>query len=136
MFGIDLYFARPGLALQQNMDWLAFVHGAGSVRIALDLALIGMFAGIYVVPLFAFIQQRTPSDRLSRVIAGNNIINALLICTGAGFGLGMDALGLGVPQTFLLAAVFGVLFVGFIFVRVPEFVARFAGWARLDRRRS
>jgi Major Facilitator Superfamily. len=136
VFGIDLYFARPGLALQQNMDWLAFVHGAGSVRIALDLALIGMFAGIYVVPLFAFIQQRTPSDRLSRVIAGNNIINALLICTGAGFGLGMDALGLGVPQTFLLAAVFGVLFVGFIFVRVPEFVARFAGWARLDRRRS
>jgi hypothetical protein len=55
---------------------------------------------------------------------------------GAGFGLGMDALGLGVPQTFLLAAVLGVLFVGFIFVRVPEFVARFAAWARFDRRRT
>ena len=136
VFGIDLYFARPGLAVQPGMDWLRFVHGAGSLRIALDLALIGMFAGVYVVPLFAFIQRRTPADRLSRVIAGNNIINAVLICMGAGFGLGMDALGLGVPQTFLLAAVLGVLFVGFIFVRVPEFVARFAVWARFDRRRT
>jgi len=134
VFGIDLYFARPGLAVQPGVDWLGFVHGAGSLRIALDLALIGMFAGVYVVPLFAFIQRRTPADRLSRVIAGNNIINAVLICLGAGFGLGMDALRLGVPQTFLLAAVLGVLFVGFIFVRVPEFVARFAVWARFDRR--
>jgi len=136
VFGIDLYFARPGLAVQPGVDWLGFVHGAGSLRIALDLALIGMFAGVYVVPLFAFIQRRTPADRLSRVIAGNNIINAVLICLGAGFGLGMDALRLGVPQTFLLAAVLGVLFVGFIFVRVPEFVARFAVWARFDRRRT
>jgi MFS family permease len=136
VFGIDLYFARPGLAMQPGVDWLGFVHGAGSLRIALDLALIGMFAGVYVVPLFAFIQRRTPADRLSRVIAGNNIINAVLICMGAGFGLGMDALGLGVPQSFLLAAVLGVLFVGFIFVRVPEFVARFAVWARFDRRRT
>jgi MFS family permease len=136
VFGIDLYFARPGLALQQGLGWLAFLHGAGSLRIALDLALIGMFAGIYVVPLFAFIQQRTPSDRLSRVIAGNNIINAVLICMGAGFGLGLDALGLGVPQVFLLAAIVGVLVVGFVFVRVPEFVTRFAIWARFDRRGS
>lgn len=134
VFGVDVYFARPGLAAQQGLDWLAFLHTSGSWRIALDLTLIGMFAGIYVVPLFAFIQQRTPSDHLSRVIAGNNIINALLICMGAGFGLGMDALGLGVPLTFLLAALLGALFVGFIFVRVPEFISRFAIWSRLDRR--
>ena len=133
VFGIDLYFARPGLALQQGLDWLAFLRGAGSVRIALDLALIGMFAGVFVVPLFAFIQQRTPSDRLSRVIAGNNIINALLICLAAGFGLSLDRLGFGVPQIFLSAALLGVLFVGVIFVRVPEFVSRFGVWARLNR---
>lgn len=134
IFGIDVYFARPGLALQQGVDWLGFLHTAGSLRIALDLTLIGTFAGVFVVPLFAFIQQRTPADRLSRVIAGNNVINALLICTGAAFGLGLDALGFGVPQIFLSAALLGVLYVGLIFVRVPEFVTRFAIWARLDRR--
>ena len=133
VFGVDLYFARPGLALQQGLDWLAFMHSVGSWRIALDLGLIGMFAGAYVVPLFAFIQQRTPPDRLSRVIAGNNIINALLICLAAGFGLGLDALGFGVPQIFLAAAVLGVLFVGMIFIRVPAFVSRFVVWARLGR---
>ncbi len=136
VFGVDLYFARPGLALQQGLDWWTFMRSSGSTRIALDLALIGMFAGVYVVPLFAFIQQRTPPDRLSRVIAGNNIVNALLICLAAGFGLGLDTLGFGVPQIFLAAAVLGVLFVGVIFLRVPAFVSRFVAWARFTRDRS
>src|ERR1700727_247694 len=95
-FGIDLFLARPGAAAVRGLDWMAFLHGVGSWRIVLDLILIGVFAGFYVVPLFAFVQARTPRDRLSRVIAGNNIINAVLICCAAGFGLGLGALGLGV----------------------------------------
>jgi hypothetical protein len=133
VFGIDLCFAQPGLALQQGLDWVAFLHAPGSWRIALDLTCIGAFAGIYVVPLFAFIQTRTPADRLSRVIAGNNILNALLICMAAGFGLGLDAMGIGVPQIFLAAAVLGALFTGYIFTRVPEFVSRFVIWSRVGR---
>src|SRR5690242_6307162 len=56
LFGVDLYFARHGAALAQGLDWLAFLRGAGSWRVALDLTLIGVFAGFYVVPLFAFVQ--------------------------------------------------------------------------------
>jgi MFS family permease len=78
-FGIDLFFARSGAAAVRGLDWMTFLHTAGSWRIVFDLTLIGMFAGFYVVPLFAFVQSRTPRDRVSRVIAGNNIINALLI---------------------------------------------------------
>jgi 1-acyl-sn-glycerol-3-phosphate acyltransferase len=108
-FAVDLFLARPGLASDHGLGWLAFLQSGGSWRIALDLTLIGVFAGFYVVPLFAFIQNRTPRDRLSRVIAGNNILNALLICCAAGFGLGLGALGLGVPQVFLATAVLNVL---------------------------
>ena len=35
-----------------------------------DLTAIGLFAGFYVVPLFALMQSRTPRHELSRVIAG------------------------------------------------------------------
>src|SRR6185437_2508397 len=99
-FGIDLYFARHGMAAVRGLDWLAFLHGAGSWRIVLDLTGIGVFAGFYVVPLFAFVQSRTPRERLSRVIAGNNILNALLIVMAAVFGLVLGRLGMNAATIF------------------------------------
>jgi 1-acyl-sn-glycerol-3-phosphate acyltransferase len=131
-FGIDLFLARPGAALTHGLNWLAFLQAAGSWRVALDLTLIGMFAGFYVVPLFAFIQSRTPREQLSRVIAGNNIVNALLICCAAGFGLGLGALGLGAPQIFLATAVLNALVALYIFTLVPEFVMRFITWVLVN----
>jgi len=132
VFGIDLYLARHGLAATRGLDWLAFLHGAGSWRIVLDLTAIGVFAGFYVVPLFAFVQSRTPCERLSRVIAGNNIINALLIVLAAVFGLVLGRLGMDAATIFLLAALFNVLVAVYIFTLVPEFLMRFITWVLVN----
>ncbi|WP_158881315.1 MFS transporter [Rhodanobacter sp. L36] len=132
IFGIDLFFARPNAALTHGLNWMEFLHSSGNWRIALDLALIGMFAGFYVVPLFAFIQSRTPRDRLSRVIAGNNIVNAIFICAAAGFGLGLGSMGLGIPQIFLVTAVLNALVAVYIFTLVPEFLMRFITWVLVN----
>jgi 1-acyl-sn-glycerol-3-phosphate acyltransferase len=129
VFGVDLYFARHGISPVQNLSWRMFMHGAGNWRVMLDLALIGMFSGFYVVPLFAFVQARTPREQLSRVIAGNNIINALLICIASGFGLGLSMLGLEAPQIFLAAALLNVAVAVYIFTLVPEFIMHFITWA-------
>ena len=131
-FGIDLFFARPGMALAHGLNWLEFLRATGSWRIVMDLTLIGVFAGFYVVPLFAFVQSRTPRDRLSRVIAGNNIINALFIVCAAGFGLGMEALGIGIPRIFLAIAGLNALVALYIFTLVPEFVMRFITWVLVN----
>ncbi len=131
-FGVDLYLARHGLAATRGLDWLAFLHGVGSWRVVLDLAAIGVFAGFYVVPLFAFVQSRTPRERLSRVVAGNNIINALLIVLAAGFGLGLGALGLDPAQIFLAVALLNVLVAAYIFTLVPEFLMRFITWVLVN----
>jgi 1-acyl-sn-glycerol-3-phosphate acyltransferase len=128
VFGIDLFFARSGVATMTGLDWLGFLHAAGSWRIAFDLTMIGVFAGFYVVPLFAFVQSRARRDQLSRVIAGNNILNALLICIASGFGLGLSALGLGVPAIFLAVAIINIFVATYIFTLVPEFVMRFITW--------
>ena len=127
-FGIDLYLARHGAAAVQGQDWLAFLRAPGNWRVALDLTLIGLFAGLYVVPLFAFVQARAPREKLSRIIAGNNILNALLIVLAAGFGLGLGALGLDAPRIFLAAALLNVLVAAYIFTLVPEFILRFVCW--------
>ncbi|WP_430391863.1 MFS transporter [Dyella sp. 20L07] len=132
VFGVDLYFAHPGLATVHGLDWLAFLHSAGSWRVVLDLTLIGVFSGFYVVPLFAFVQARTPRDRLSRVIAGNNILNALLICLAAGFGLALGMFGFTAVQIFLAAAVLNVVVAVYIFTIVPEFLMRFITWVLVN----
>lgn len=132
VFGVDLYFARHGMASVRGLDWLTFLHGAGSWRIALDLTLIGVFAGFYVVPLFAFVQARAPREKLSRIIAGNNIVNALLIVLAAGFGLGLGALGLNASQIFLAAALLNIAVAAYIFTLVPEFLMRFITWVLVN----
>jgi 1-acyl-sn-glycerol-3-phosphate acyltransferase len=128
VFGVDLYFARHGVAPVHGLDWLGFLRGAGSWRVVLDLTLIGAFAGLYVVPLFAFVQARAPREKLSRIIAGNNIMNAVLIVAAAAFGLGLGALGLDAVQIFLAAALLNVLVATYIFTLVPEFILRFVTW--------
>ncbi|KRE94474.1 glycerol acyltransferase [Frateuria sp. Soil773] len=132
VFGVDLYLARHGAALAHGLDWLGFLRSAGSWRIALDLTLIGVFAGFYVVPLFAFVQARAPREKLSRIIAGNNILNALLICLASGFGLGLGMLGFDAPRIFLAAALLNVLVAVYIFTLVPEFLMRFVTWVLVN----
>jgi 1-acyl-sn-glycerol-3-phosphate acyltransferase len=131
-FGIDLYFARPGAAALQGLDWLAFLHAAGSWRIVLDLTAIGVFAGFYVVPLFAFVQARAPREKLSRIIAGNNILNALLIVLASLFGLVLGWLGMNAAQIFVVDAVLNVAVAVYIFTLVPEFLMRFITWVLVN----
>jgi len=131
-FGVDLYFAHPHLSAVHGIDWRAFLHSVGSWRVVMDLTLIGVFSGFYVVPLFAYVQARTPRDRLSRVIAGNNILNALFICLASGFGLALGAAGLTPVQIFLAAALLNVVVAVYIFTIVPEFLMRFITWVLVN----
>ncbi|NEL42648.1 MAG: glycerol acyltransferase, partial [Xanthomonas perforans] len=84
-----LYFARPGAAPATDLSIGQFVQQAGSVRLIVDLVGIGLFTGLFVVPLFALIQSRTPKAELSRVIAGLNIQNSLFIVTAAIIGIAL-----------------------------------------------
>ncbi|OOG40087.1 glycerol acyltransferase [Rhodanobacter sp. C06] len=127
-FGVDLYLARRGIAAGNAVDWLGFLRGTGSWRIVLDLTLIGAFAGLYVVPLFAFVQARSPREKLSRVIAGNNIMNAVWIVAAALFGFTLSWLGVHAVTIFLAAALLNVLVAAYIFTLVPEFILRFVTW--------
>ena len=139
-FLLDLYFARSGAATISDLEVMQFLRQPGSWRIVMDLVGIGLFAGFFVVPLFALIQSRTPRDELSRVIAGMNIQNAAFIVLAAvlGIALQMKQLsmfghtlpmpGLGIPQVFLALAIANVVVALYIFTLVPEFLMRFLSW--------
>lgn len=129
-FGIDLYFAQPvAAAVAAPLDWWAFLQGQGNWRVALDLALIGLFGGFFIVPLFALIQQRAPREQLSRVIAANNILNAAFIVVAAGLAVVLlNVADVSIPQLFLLTAVLNAVVAIYIFSLVPEFLMRFMVW--------
>lgn len=126
---LDLYFARPGEALLAGLSTADFIGAPGSWRIILDLTGIGLFAGFFVVPLFALIQSRTPKQELARVIAGMNIQNSVFIVAAALTGIAVQRLlGWSIPQVFLALAIANTLVALWIFTIVPEFFMRFVSW--------
>ena len=128
IFGLDLYLATPTLDGSAIRSVGEFVLAPGSARLLLDIVLIGIFGGFYIVPLYALIQQRSAPSHRSRVIAGNNILNALFMVVGAVAAVTVLTAGLGVSELFLLLAITNVAVAAYIYTLVPEFLMRFLTW--------
>jgi 1-acyl-sn-glycerol-3-phosphate acyltransferase len=127
VFALDLYFAaRVSAAAPGTMiGVLDFLRGAHHWRLALDLALIGVFGGFFIVPLLALVQHRSEPEHRSRIIAGNNIINALFIVVAAILGIVLRMAGLTIPQLFLVTAIVNACVATYIYTLIPEFLMRF-----------
>ena len=127
--GIEVYFATTAIEATGMRDVWTFLGGDGSVRVLFGMLLTGIFGGMYVVPLMAFIQARTPEDRRARIIAAANIINSAFMVVGAGLAiLWLTVLDRTIPELFALLAVVNIGVAVFIFNRVPEFSMRFLVW--------
>jgi len=113
-FGVDLYTASAS----GIVDW----------RLLADIGLIGFFGGIYVVPLYALIQSRAQKTHQSRVIAANNILNALFMVISAVFAMVIFKLGLNIPQLFLITALMNALVIIYLCLRQPEYFNRMRSW--------
>ena len=128
-FLLDLYFARSGEATAHGLAIGPFLQQPGSLRIVIDLIGIGLFTGIFVVPLFALIQSRTPKAQMSRVFAALNIQNSGFIVAAALLSLAAHKLlHWTIPQQFLALAIANALVAIYIFTIVPEFLMRFLSW--------
>ena len=128
LFGIDLFYARPLPSATGLVDLATFMQQDGSLRIIIDIVLLGMFGGFYIVPLFALVQQRSDPEHLSRVIAGNNILNALLMVFSAVMAIVLLGAGVTIAQLFLVIAILNAAVAIYIYTLVPEFLMRFLVW--------
>ena len=128
LFGLDLVMATPAVPLGTDLGVVAFILAAGAWRVLLDIFLIGLFGGLYIVPLYALIQQRSAPNRLSRAIACNNILNALFMVLSAVVALLLISAGASIAQLFLAMAVMNAIVALYIFRQVPEFFMRFLIW--------
>jgi len=128
VFAIDLYFATRGLPPAQGLGLAAFVADAAHWRVLLDLALLSLFAGLYSVPMYALIQMRSEPTHRARIIATNNILNALFMVVSAVITGALLQAGFTIPQVFLFLGVANAVVAFYIFMLVPEYLLRFVAW--------
>lgn len=129
VFGIDLWWATSSIApAQHTLAAMDMLREPGHWRILADLALLGVFGGFYIVPLYALVQSRSDPASRSRTIAGNNILNALFMVAAAGLAAGLLHAGLSIPQLILVTALMNAAVAVYIYTLVPEFLMRFMAW--------
>lgn len=127
-FGIDLYFNQDLSQGGELIGPASFLAQGSSLRVCLDIIMLGVSGGVYIVPLYALVQQRSRPERCSRIIAANNVLNALFMVIASLYGLFALSAGVSIPVLFLILALMNAAVTLFIFMLVPEFIMRLLIW--------
>ncbi len=133
IFGADLYASSANIhvdagdALQNSLQFMGNIH---SWRMLVDIALIGLFGGFYIVPLYVLIQTRVDKKYQSRVIAGNNIMNAFFMVVSALFSVWIFNQGYSIPQLFLVVALLNIIISIYLCIRQPEYFNALVAWVK------
>jgi MFS family permease len=128
LFAVDLWLAARHMSAAAPAGITAFIAVAAHWRVAIDIVLLGVFGGFYTVPLYALIQARSQPSHRARIIAANNILNALFIIASAAVAITFLSAGVSIPQLFLVVGIMNALVALYIYTLVPEFLTRFLAW--------
>ena len=128
IFAADLYFASRGLQVHALTGALEFMKIGAHWRIMADLFLLAMFSGFYSVPLYALMQARAEPAYRARIVAANNILNAIFMVVASLMAAAILHGGLSLPELYLVVGIMNAAVAIFIYKMVPEFLMRFLIW--------
>jgi len=126
VFAFDLYLASKGLSHEPGvlMTVGEFVARHEHWRVMADLGLLAFSAGLYSVPMYALIQLRAKPSHRARIIAANNILNALFMIVSSLMAGALLGRNFSIPEVFGVTALLNVLVVGYVFWLMPEYIVR------------
>ena len=104
------------------------VQSAEGLKLSLALGAFAVASGIFIVPLYTLLQERSDKGLRSRVIAANNVANAAFMVIGSLLLVGLFALGASIPQILGILAVLNLCVAVYIYTVIPEFTFRFVCW--------
>ena len=129
LFGLDIALASPDMLTPAAPRMIGeILVQPGTFRVLLALMLLGVFGGFFIVPLYAMMQSRSAPEQRARIIAANNILNALFMVVGALAAGALLGAGLSIPVLFGVAAAMNAVVALYIYRLVPEFLLRFIVW--------
>ena len=130
VFTLDFWWAVRSLPAGDLMPVSAFLAQAAHWRVLLDLGLLSMSAGLFSVPMYALIQVRSQPSHRSRMIAANNIVNAVFMVASALICGALLMAGVSLPGLFLCLALGNGLMLAWLCLRVPEMPRQTLAWLR------
>ena len=131
LFGVDLFFHQGMSSSSALLSPGEFLAQPNNLRVSFDIVMLGVCGGIYIVPLYALVQLRSEARKRSRIIAANNILNALFMVVASIFAFFALSAGVSIPMLFLIIALMNAAVALFIFTLVPEFIMRLLVWLLL-----
>jgi acyl-[acyl-carrier-protein]-phospholipid O-acyltransferase/long-chain-fatty-acid--[acyl-carrier-protein] ligase len=107
IFALDFGYAVSGTPSATNtLAILDLFSKATPLRVAFDVSMMAFFGSFVAVPTFAAIQAWAGNERRARIVAANNILNALFMVAGAALIGSLQAAGAPLP---VIALVLGGL---------------------------
>ena len=104
-------------------------HGLALGTVAVNLSLLGLFGGFYIVPISAMLQHRPAREQKGGVLAAANLISFIGIALGSGvFWLLSTALKLSPPEIFVIVAALTLGATVYLLTLLPEALLRFVLW--------
>ena len=106
LFVIDLYLVSRKFTNEVPLQTLTqFFLKLSSLRITIDFFFFSICAGLFVVPLYTYLQVSSEEEKRARTIAANNIINAMFMVIGSIFVMILVHLNTGIALIFFILAI-------------------------------
>lgn len=116
---------QPGVELRTVWEVLAL---PGAVTMVFNLTMIAFCSGLFIVPLYAYMQTRSDPKRRARTIAVNNILNSLFMVVAGAMGAALLAFDFSILEIFKIVAVLNFIVTFYILTRIPEYFLRLISW--------
>lgn len=117
------FAAHPGV-----LGIADFVTHARGLWVTSGILLLAISGGVFTVPLYTLLQGRSDPDSRARVVAANNVLNAVFMVLGSLVLAVLSGLGVTTPQIILVLAVANLLAAAYTYSVVPEFMFRLICW--------
>jgi 1-acyl-sn-glycerol-3-phosphate acyltransferase len=104
------------------VDWLGTLEG---LHLSASFLLFAVASGLFIVPLYTLLLERSAPELRSRVIAANNVANAGFMVAGALLLVGLFAAGATIPQILALLALSNLGVAVYTYLVMPQVAFRF-----------
>ena len=125
LFTFDLFLFSNDVSMDHPITVKNFVGDTNNWRLIFDLTMIGASGGIFSVPFYAAIQDRANPKYLSRIIAANNIINAIFMVSASILAITFLSIGFSIPEFFILISLMNIFMIIYLNFTSELFFIRF-----------
>ena len=101
-----------------------FTQGLSYYHVMLAVTLLGISGGFYIVPLYAMMQAFSPRSHRARVVAANNILNAVFMVSSAIFSIIiLSIFKIDIKILFSITAILSAIFTTWLLFRLKPMLA-------------